>query len=167
MNNTQQKGYVEKGIDGDRCVALGEDIELANAEVIDAQPVVPHNKMPSIEERVTSIEQMLSYLTLSLDSLYEMFKPIRNRLQGKKDHAVNNKFRRTKSENKIPEGTILTGKSKGISYYLTVKEGGFFIGDVKYKSLSAAAEKVSGVRRSGLTFWHFPDGRTVKEKFSE
>jgi len=166
MSNTQQKGYVEKGIDKDRCVALGEDIELADAEVIEI-PVVPHDKMPSIEERVSHIEQMLSHLTLSLDSLYEMFKPIRNRLQGRKDHAMDNKFREVRSENKIPEGTILTGKSKGLSYYLIVKKGAFFIGDIEYKSLSAAAEKVSGVRRSGLTFWHFPNGKTVKEKFSE
>jgi len=165
MSNAQQKAYVEKGIGKDRCVALGEDIELADAEAAEIIPAP--DKVPTLEERVANLEQMLSHLTLSLDSLYEMFKPIRNRLQGKVDHAVNNKFREVKSENKIPEGTILTGKSKGLSYYLTVRDGGFYIGDVKHGSLSAAAEKVSGVRRSGLTFWHFTDGKTVKEKFSE
>ena len=44
-------------------------------------------------------------------------------------------------------------------------EDGYYIDNVKYYSLSAAAEAVSGVRRSGWTFWKLVDGTTVKEAF--
>ncbi|RLI56702.1 MAG: hypothetical protein DRO87_07760, partial [Candidatus Thorarchaeota archaeon] len=55
----------------------------------------------------------------------------------------------------------------GQMYILRPTPEGFRVGDQIYKSLSAAAEAVSGVRRSGWTFWKLPDGRTAKEAFGK
>ena len=92
---------------------------------------------------------------------------IREIVEDKKDSAVNQKLEKIKSENKIPEGTTLTGVTKGIPYYLEVKDGGFSVGVRRYDTLSAAAEGVSGVRRSGWAFWKLPDGKTVKDVFKK
>jgi hypothetical protein len=48
---------------------------------------------------------------------------------------------------------------------MTIKPDGYQMGLTNYTSLSSAAEAISGVRRSGWTFWKLPDGRTLKEVF--
>lgn len=62
-------------------------------------------------------------------------------------------------------GSNFIGTTKGMTYVLTVQNDAYYIGATPYASLSAAAEGVSGVRRSGWTFWKLPDGRTVKEVY--
>jgi hypothetical protein len=71
----------------------------------------------------------------------------------------------------LPIGLMLVGTSKGVNYVLMVEEFEYsrvhmFEGQPQsYPTLSAAAGDVSGVRRSGWTFWKLEDGRTVKEAF--
>lgn len=68
----------------------------------------------------------------------------------------------------IPTGTIFVGNSiRNGTLILTVAEDGYYIGELKYGSLSAAAHAASGVRRSGWTFWKLADGRTAKEAFGK
>jgi len=155
-----EKVYVEPHIvkDADRCVALGEEGPEAEAAEVGLPPANDH-------ERIEALEQQLNQITLSLDSLFRTLKKIREVVEGKKDFAVKEKIEQVKSQNKIPEGTVLNGVTRGVPYYLEVKEGGFFVGVTKYETLSAAAEGVSKVRRSGWSFWRLPDGRTVKEVF--
>lgn len=66
----------------------------------------------------------------------------------------------------IPIGVNLVGVStRGGACVLTVENDHYRIGDFRYDSLSAAAEAVSGVRRSGWSFWKTTDGRSVKDTF--
>jgi hypothetical protein len=68
----------------------------------------------------------------------------------------------------IPVAMPLFGEStKGGKSFLTVHQDRYKIGDKEYDSLSAAAEAVSGVRRSGWTFWKTPEGKSVKEAFGQ
>ena len=67
----------------------------------------------------------------------------------------------------IPVGTVCLGATEKspFLYYLTVNPDGYTVGSTQFASLSAAAEAVSLVRRSGWTFWKLMDGRTLKEAF--
>jgi len=145
------------------CVSLGEDVAEAEiVEVVDAQPVTDTEKIAALEKRVFC-------LTNALDSLFAIVKDIRDDASRESDNKISSMIEAKKKENKVevPEGTVLTGKTSGLSYFLQVRDGGFYVGITRYDSLSAAAEGVSGVRRSGWTFWKLPDGKTVKEVFKE
>jgi hypothetical protein len=70
----------------------------------------------------------------------------------------------------LPVGQRLVGVTKGIGYVLTVTPDSYFVaGKGEFPSLSAAAEAVSGVRRSGWTFWKIMGGggKTVKEAYRD
>lgn len=69
------------------------------------------------------------------------------------------------NDSKIPNGTTFLGRTKGEIFVLSVDDNNFNVGDRVFPSLSAAAEAVSGCRRSGWTFWKLVDGRTAKEAF--
>ena len=132
-------------------VALGEDI----AEGVELQrgPV-------TIEERMIYLEHSVKQHTLSLDSLYTLIKE----LQNSKEHVeyaekIDEEIEVNKPDNKIPVGTRLKGMTKGIPFWCIVKDDGFYVGITRYGSLSAAAQGVSGVRRSGWTFWRFDNGK--------
>lgn len=144
-----------------KCVALGEDVvEAELIEIVDAAPM-------GAEEKISRLELRVYHLTNALDSLFLMVKELRDDHNKEKDSKLNAVIEVNKKENKveIPEGTVLTGKTKGLSYFMHVKDGGFYVGITRYDSLSSAAEGISGVRRSGWTFWRLPDGKTVKETF--
>jgi uncharacterized coiled-coil protein SlyX len=144
-----------------KCVALGEDVvEAELVEVVNAEPM-------STEQQIANLEERVYHLTNALDSLFLMVKELRDDIGKERDGKLNAVIETNKKENKIeiPEGTVLTGKTKGLSYFMHVKDGGFYVGITRYDSLSAAAEGISGVRRSGWTFWRLPDGKTVKETF--
>ena len=157
-----EKVYVEPRIvkDGDRCVPLGEEGPEVEVAEIGPAPANDH-------ERLGALEQRINQIALSLDSLYKILDRLRDIMEGNKDKDITQKIEQVKSQNKIPEGTVLNGVTRGVPYYLEVRDGSFFVGITKYKTLSAAAAGVSGVRRSGWTFWKLPDGRTVKEVFKE
>ena len=68
----------------------------------------------------------------------------------------------------LPIGMKLTGtSSKRGTYLLMVGSTAYYVGGTAFDSLSAAAEAVSGVRRSGWTFWKTIDGTTVKDAFGK
>ena len=144
-----------------RAVALGEDV-VEGVEI----ELEPH----TIEERVTYLEQAVKQHTISLDSLYSIVKELQN-TKGNREQVkeIDKAIDDNKKDDKIPVGTRLRGMTKGTPFWCTVKEGGFYIGITKYDSLSAAAQGVSGVRRSGWTFWKFDngkhEGRSVKEVY--
>ena len=142
-------------------VALGED--LAEVDIIEVV-----NKEPqSMDEKVGMLEGRVFDLTNALDSMFTMVKELQDDRNKERNNRLIDIIEAKKKDNKVevPEGTILTGKTKGLSYFLHTKNGGFYVGITRYDSLSAAAEGVSGVRRSGWTFWTLPDGKTVKEAF--
>ncbi len=145
------------------CVALGEDVEEEVIEVREERPV-------GVEERLTAVEKQMLHITNAHDSLFSMVKHINDNIDRESHKQIEATVEKKKSDMVIPEGTVLTGKTKAggsrdLSYFMQVKNGAFYVGLTKYDSVSAAAEGVSGVRRSGWTFWKFPDGKSIKEAF--
>jgi hypothetical protein len=141
-------------------VALGED---EFDEVVEMMDQLPH----SMEERVAMLEGRQEQLVQMMDNVFAILKDVRAMVQAESDQRVTEAINHNLKSKKlgIPEGTVLNGTTKGLSYFLQVKDGAFYVGNTRYDTLSAAAEAVSGVRRSGLTFWKLDDGKTVKEVF--
>jgi len=166
MNNIKREGVfvgeVIREPDDTKYVALGE--EGPEVEVVEVAPAPQTDT-----ERITAIEKAISQLALSLDSIFSMLKKMRDKDAVRKDFAIAENIERAKSDMKIPEGTVLIGETRGVSYYCEVKSGAFYVGVTQYPTLSAAAQGVSGVRRSGWAFWRLSggkhNGRTVKEVF--
>ena len=121
--------------------ALGVESEEKRAISIVVQPITP--------------EEQLETLTKRVDELTKSFNAMHSSVI-KNSHTPAN----------IPPGTLLFGKSGKKEAILVVTETGFFIGQTRYNSLSAAAKIVSGIRRSGWSFWKTANGRTAKEAFS-
>ena len=73
------------------------------------------------------------------------------------------------NKDNLPIGLVCYGvtEKSQFPFCLTVEKDSYLIGGMKMESLSAAAEAVSGVRRSGWTFWRLPDGRNLKEAFKD
>lgn len=143
-------------------VALGE--EGPEVEVVEVAPAPQ-----TVEERVFAIERAVAQLAQSLDSIYSILKKMRDKAAARKDFAISEDIEKVKSDMKVPEGTVLIGETRGVPYYCEVKDGAFYVGVTQYLTLSAAAQGVSGVRRSGWTFWRLSggkhNGKTVKEVF--
>lgn len=145
-----------------KCVALG-----AEDTSDDVAQVIPTPESANVEDRVAAMEERLLYITNAIDSLFQIVKGLRDKAGKDHDAQVVKTIEKKKKEQKIeiPEDTILEATSRGLSYFCTVKSDGFYIGETRHESLSAAAQAVSGVRRSGWTFWKLPDGKTVKEVY--
>lgn len=120
--------------------ALGAKFGKKHAISIVAQPV-------TLEERLETVIKRVDELTKSFNAMHSSVV--------KDSHVPAN----------IPPGTLLFGRSGKKEAILVVTETGFFIGQTRYNSLSAAARIVSGIRRSGWAFWKTADGRTAKEVF--
>ena len=149
-------------IEDAKYVALGD--EGPEMEVVEVVP-----RPQNMEERVSSMEARMNQIALSLDSIHSVIKQLRDRANIRKDHAISEKIEKTKSDMKIPEGIVLVGVTRGVPYYCEVKNGAFYVGVTKYTTLSAAAQGISGVRRSGWAFWKISggkhNGKSVKEIF--
>jgi hypothetical protein len=142
-----------------KAVALGEDI---------ADEIELEREPQTIEERLRYLEQAAKQHTLSLDSLYTIVKEIQNgREQARQIKEMDKAIEANKSDNKIPVGTRLKGITRGTPFWCVVKEDGFYVGIHRYESLSAAAQSVSGVRRSGWAFWKFEDGKNEGKSVKE
>lgn len=104
----------------------------------------------SVDERIKLLEEQVEYMSAAITSFTNP-KP-------KVDGA---------NKDGIPVGTVAIGitEKSQFKFYLTVLENGYQVGTKVYDSLSAAAEAVSKVRRSGWTFWKLMDGRTMKEAY--
>jgi len=147
-----------------QAVALGEDM---------AEGIVLEHEPRTVEERLTYLEQVLKQHTISLDSIYTIIKDTQKNNKEACEQAahLDHEIEVNRSDNKIPVGTRLKGLTKGVPFWCMVRSDGFYVGITRYESLSAAAEGVSGVRRSGWTFWKFDagkhEGRSVKEVYRE
>lgn len=143
-----------------KCVALGVDDGGEFIEVLQAQP-------HTAEERMVALEAQILNITKSIDALFAMVKAMMDSGNKKGDADLKAVIDEKKKEGKaeIPEGTVLWGTTRGLNFFMTVQHGGFYVGTTRYDSPSAAAEAVSGVRRSGWAFWKLSDGKTLKEAF--
>ncbi len=118
-----------------------------------------------------TIEERLSVIEAKIEAMTDAFYLIRNSkmdCQTNLDNFNRECEKKTKiNKDGIPFNTVLIGMSYGYPYMLTVIEDGYLVQGVTYQSLSAAAEAVSGCRRSGWTFWKLPNGSSVKEVFKD
>jgi hypothetical protein len=127
------------------------------------EPVAIMKKPVSLAEEVKMLKSQVEELTKAFNNV------CRIRLKESRQHQVYAKLPTTgPTRPVIPPGTAFYGDSyKNGPAILLVRGDGYYIGQNKYESLSAAAEVASGVRRSGWTFWKLPDGRTAKEAFGK
>lgn len=112
--------------------------------------MVSPKKLP-VEDRLALLEEQMAYMTKAIHAFTNQEKDV--------PEGAN--------KDGIPIGTVAIGeteKSK-FKFYLTVLADGYQVGTITYDSLSAAAQAVSKVRRSGWTFWKLMDGRTLKEAY--
>ena len=140
---------------------MGEKIALGAAMAGSGVAIV--SEPTTIEERVEALQRQV-------EDLIKAFHVISSiRVKDKRQQEVyDNPCFANANKDGIPIGLSLMGTSvKGGIHVLTVNADGYYIGITKYDSLSAAAETVSGVRRSGWTYWKLPDGRTIKEVFGK
>ncbi len=130
----------------------------------------PQQQNVEITTAKTSEEQ-LKELQLKMDSISKMFFMLR-----KTNYKKNKKKSITASATEdplintdgIPVNTCYIGYTKKSScpYILVVNDKGkYVIGSDEFASLSSAAEFVSGVKRSGWTFWKTLQGDTLKELY--
>jgi len=109
----------------------------------------------TVNERLSVIESQIQTMCKAIttfDSSDELTK-----------ESENNKDKTNKDG--VPNKAAFIGTTRGVQHVLSVSGDDYVVGEETYQSLSAAAEAVSGVRRSGWTFWKVPDGRTVKDVY--
>jgi hypothetical protein len=140
---------------------MGEKIALGTA--ISSSSIAVAGEPATLEERVTVLQRQVE----DLISAFHAVNSIRIK-DKRQQESYDNPCSTNANKDGIPTGISLMGSSvKGGIHVLTVNPDGYYIGITKYDSLSAAAEAVSGVRRSGWTYWKMSDGRTIKEVFGK
>lgn len=108
-------------------------------------------------------EQKIERLETIVSSLMEANAKLRGKRRGRELNAYEGQ---PTNRHGIPIGLSLLGLTKWGARILTVTKDGYYIGQDRYNSLSAAAEATSGIiRKSGWVFWKLPDGRTAKQVF--
>ncbi len=123
-----------------------------------------------IDDPLTDKEQ-LADLKLKVDSMSQMFFMLRKLGMAKKEKEDSEKPIEDKlliNKDGIPMNTCFVGYTRKSRhpYILVVNEKGeYVLGTKVFESLSSAAEFVSGVRRSGWTFWCTLEGETAKEVY--
>lgn len=119
---------------------------------------VSKNKL-SDEERIAILEQQVAHMSITIQLLKSKGKKQPNAYSAEPDQNLN--------KDGLPIGLICFGVTSKYPFpvFLEIEEDGYMVGTTKYESLSAAAEAVSGVRRSGWTFWKLNNGITLKEAF--
>lgn len=140
------------------CVLLGTDDDT---EIVEVDLPAPQ----TTEERIACLEVENRAFKIMFDSLFKMVKALHDASRIEQDNQIAEFVKKNKEHRKIPVGTQLYGTTRGKSFFLEVSPNGFMVGNTTYPSLSAAAEGVSGVRRSGLAFWKFSDNRSVKDVY--
>ena len=132
--------------------ALGSGSTVATCLAVDPAKLTPDERIHLLEEQMRHMHRVLMKL--------------------KKDHVGTPAQAAAMpadglNKDGIPIGIVCIGATEKspFLYYLTVEENGYTVGSQTYASLSAAAEAVSLVRRSGWTFWKLLNGMTLKEAY--
>lgn len=124
-------------------------------------------------DKPMSTEEQLEDLKLKVDSMSQMFFMLRKLGLEKKEKENSEELDAGApliNKDGIPINTCFVGYTKKSPhpYILVVNEKGqYMLGTKMFDSLSAAAEFVSGVRRSGWTFWCTLEGDTVKDIYKQ
>lgn len=127
-----------KRIENNLAAALNDD------EVTSVTATIVPSPQYALERRVILLERQIESLTRQLEAIGD------NRTTLNKDN--------------LPIGMVLKGESKGKFHKLEILEEGYLCstGEI-VATLSAAAEEVSGNRRSGWVFWTDEKGTPIGE----
>ena len=122
-----------------------------------------------LKKKPESFQEEFEDMRLKLDSITEMFYIFKKRYNEKKNKKSKKvKTKDISNKDGIPLNSSFIGYTKNSNYPFILiidAHGKYKIGEKVFNSLSASAEFVSGVRRSGWTFWKLFDGRTLKEVY--
>jgi hypothetical protein len=134
-------------------IALGQAISKNTAVALSKSKL-------SDKDRIAVLEQQVAHMSKIIQGLKNKDKHAANAYEGPQDNL---------NKDGLPIGLICFGVSSKLPFpsFLEVEEDGYIVGTTLYDSLSAAAEAVSGVRRSGWTFWKLNNGTTLKEAFKD
>lgn len=133
---------------------MGQKIELGKVYDVNIGIIT---KPKTLSERINSLEERIALLTQAFNST--LVEEVREQ----EDIHVEGT-----NKDGIPiDISLLSNSMRGGIHILSVKQDGYWVGIDRYDSLSAAAEGVSGVRRSGWVFWKVPNGKTVKEVYGK
>ena len=146
---------------------MGEKVPLGKSYAAAIGMSVARGKL-SDEERLSVLEQQVAYMTTIITALRVRLKKGSPRVKvPKAEEEIPAPF--GKNKDGLPIGLVCIGETEKNTFPLcmTVAEDGYVLGMKTYPSVSAAAEAVSFVRRSGWAFWKIPDGRTLKEVFKK
>lgn len=135
--------------------ALGSTAAAATCIAVDTMDLLPEDRIFVLEEQM---KHMLRVITRLRKEQHGSSAP---------EHPAVPAGHLNKDG--IPIGTVCYGvtEKSPLLYYLTIETDGYAVGAHKFQSLSAAAEAVSMVRRSGWTFWRLLDGRSLKEVYKD
>ena len=138
-----------------QAVALGQaysSTEKSSALVVSRERLPEKDKIKALEEQVAYMQTVIDQLKAKSKKSHSAYVPAEGE-QLNKDG--------------IPIGLMCHGTTSKSPFlqFLEVLADGYIVGATKYESLSAAAEAVSGVRRSGWVFWRLNTGTTLKEAF--
>jgi hypothetical protein len=138
-NELQSAVQESKRIESDLAAAAAGDDEVMSVTAT----IIPSPQY-ALERRVILLEQQIESLTRQLEAMSD------NKSSLNKDN--------------LPIGMVLKGESKGESHNLEILEEGYLCstGEI-VATLSAAAEEVSGNRRSGWAFWTDGQGTPIGE----
>ena len=127
-------------------IALGQAVKDSGVGVVASKGEL------SDQERINILEQQIEHMQKMIRSL---------KTKGSVPSNLN--------KDGIPIGIECWGTTEKTPFLqiMNVEIDGYRIGNFKYASLSAAAEAVSGVRRSGWVFWRLPSGETLKELYKK
>ncbi len=130
-------------------------------------------KSISIKKSPKTMEEEMRDMKLKLAAMTEMFKMLKKITKKKLEENREDEASVEElvfNKDGIPLNSSFLGytSKSPYPYILTVGSDGIYrVGTKEFASLSAAAEFVSGVRRSGWTFWKLVDGRTLKEVYKK
>ena len=130
---------------------MAQKIALGQAVKSNGVGLAISKKELSDQERIFVLEQQIDHMKKMIQSLKTKKAPSNLNKDG------------------VPIGIECWGTTEKVPYLLTmtVEIDGYRIGNSKYTSLSAAAEAVSGVRRSGWVFWKKANGETLKKLYKK
>jgi hypothetical protein len=139
---------------------MGRSVPLGGAYIDTSSiEIVDYSDLP-LNERVIALESQILTMTQLVNEL------LRNKFMSETPGAFLDTHS-NKDRNGIPYGTTFIGYPKDKpAHYMVVKEDGYYIGDVKFKSPSGAAAVASGIPgQNGFTFWKTYAGKTIREEY--
>ena len=140
---------------------------MPNNPIALGQAVVGKNTALAISKTKLSDKERIAILEQQVAHMSAMISYLKNK--GKKSPNAYTPSIENANKDGVPIGLICYGVTSKSTFpvFLQVEEDGYVVGTTLYDSLSAAAEAVSGVRRSGWTFWKLNNGITLKEAFKD